>query len=337
MVAPKDKLKNIFLGSSYNGMFSGEDEINSLYSKAANSYFRSGQWTDGINATISDLNLKVVAFHDQAKHPVVVHSEAGHAFIVIVMMIVIAVAFFIVLFLVIRAMARRKEDRLQTEGAQQIAIRARNSATDSFMAMPKDNSAYATYASKYANLSGSMNSDPTTNGLSAETYQGMAADWRAFEDGILRAIGVKRSDPTPPVSSSVPPNTNSPFVGQGRKHRHDYRPVQQTTPITSYPSTSSTVVVQNSGNDLVTGMVLGEALAEDRRPRYTDPEPYYRPGSSGTGNYPSDSGSSGSDSSWGSSSSSSDDSSSSSGSDSSWGSSDSGSSDSGSSGSDSSW
>src|SRR3569833_2696469 len=44
MVAPNDRMKNMFLGSIYNGMFSGEAAINKLYGQTANAKFRSKHW-----------------------------------------------------------------------------------------------------------------------------------------------------------------------------------------------------------------------------------------------------------------------------------------------------
>jgi len=324
MIAPSSKLKNIFLGSSYNGMFANSEEIDSLYSKAANSYFRSGAYMDGINAAIRDLNGKVVAYHDQQKHPV--QSEAPKAAETVLLWLIGLVAGFLILFLILRWRAKRREETEATEAAQQAAIRARNSATEAYRAVPKDNPSYTGLSARYADMSNSIKSDPTTDGLSANTYAGIAVDWKELERAINRAIEPKLGPI--PVSTT---GTRSRYGAEAARIRGDYGPPRRTappptpTPVTPTPATTVVVQQGGSGNDLTTGILLGEELSDNRRsyrePDYPREEPREAPSRD-------DSSSSGSDSSWSSSS----DDSSSSDSDSSFGGSDSGSS-----GGDSSW
>jgi hypothetical protein len=61
MLAPHERLKNVFYGSAYNGVFSGANGIDTLYSKYANPFFSKQQWDDGFAAAMMGLNNRVAA------------------------------------------------------------------------------------------------------------------------------------------------------------------------------------------------------------------------------------------------------------------------------------
>jgi hypothetical protein len=61
LVAPTDRQKNIFLGSYYNGAFN----IPVTYSQAANSYFKAGQWEQGLASTLNATTSTSIAFQRQ--------------------------------------------------------------------------------------------------------------------------------------------------------------------------------------------------------------------------------------------------------------------------------
>src|SRR5271170_6976769 len=61
MVAPNDRVKNIFLGSYYNGAF----DITSTYSQLANSYFKNRQWEAGIASTLQGTTTLALNYHQR--------------------------------------------------------------------------------------------------------------------------------------------------------------------------------------------------------------------------------------------------------------------------------
>jgi hypothetical protein len=202
-------------------------------------------------------------------------------------------------------------------------------ATNAFRAADSSNPGYADVAAQYSTLSGSVSYDPNSSGLSAAIYRTMADAWSDLYSDILALRG-RVPDYS---SSSVPKSTFAAAAGAATcpapvapplSYRGPEPTVTQPTVIheTTYVDRSS------GGNDLLTGMLVGEAISNNREDREFRREDYERPREE------EERPSSGSDSLWSSSSSDDDSSSSSSGSDSSWG--DSSSSDSGS-GSDSGW
>ena len=61
MVAPKDRAKNMFLGSYYAGAF----DIGSTYSQYANSYFKGGDFGGGLAATLQGTTGSALNFHNR--------------------------------------------------------------------------------------------------------------------------------------------------------------------------------------------------------------------------------------------------------------------------------
>src|SRR5882762_9639514 len=70
MVAPRERQKNVFFGDAYKQPLQTEDAVNVIYSHAANPFFANKQWEQGFSAAIKDFAAKIVAFHDQAQHPI---------------------------------------------------------------------------------------------------------------------------------------------------------------------------------------------------------------------------------------------------------------------------
>lgn len=362
MVAPKDRVKNAFFGSAYSPVFGNEDTVNSIYSSAANPYFRTKQWSEGLSATLKDFGGKIFAYHDQQKHPVVsstvVNQQATDfrglwAFLKILAFIG---TFVLAFFLITWILRRRRE----LSAARAGAIAAREDAASAFLILQPDSPDYGNLASRYQSMSSRAEFDPD-EGLDKEQYDSITSKWSQLHRDIQASVSAARRKTT--IAENPKPATEAPTprVERVKTHSHHSTKSHSQLPSASDSAITSpsavpvhqTVVVQSStptpSGGFTEGLVLGELLAgrteqetHHRHESYESPIPSWSSSSSS-----SDSGSSGSDSGWGSSSSSSDSSSSSSsGSDSSWGSSSSdsssswSSSDSGSSfgsGSDSSW
>jgi uncharacterized membrane protein YgcG len=360
IVLPSARLKNVYFGGALTPAFGDQSSVDLRFSKAANPYFKQGQFGEGIAASLRDFGAANVAYHDQAQHPVVSTTQVteqatdlkpvASVFKILFGLIFLAALIGLVVF-ILRKRAAAKE---AADAAQQGASAAMQKATTLYRNADSSLPGYADISSEYSDLSGQVSYDPSRAGLSASAYDTIAEAWNDLAASI-RALAS--------TSSSIPPRAYSAAAGAGTRVGSIYgdapAPSSSSYPTPGYvaPAPQPTVIHETtyvdrgSGNDgLLTGMLIGDALSndrEDRREAREDredresrrEEPSY---SSPSYSEPARE-SSGSDSSWSGSSSSSDDdssSSSSSGSDSSYSSSSddssSSSSDSGS-GSDSSW
>jgi uncharacterized membrane protein YgcG len=325
IVAPAQKKKNAFFGAAYTPVMPTEDSVNVIYSQAANPYFKQGDFSGGVAAALKDFGAKVVAYHDQQKHPVETHvteqaTDLSGLWTVLGWIVGLGAFAGLVVFLFV-LMSRRSKAKEELSIARANARLAKSRATHSYQSISPDSPRYSRLSERFLELSNSIKYDPDTDGQTLDDYASMQASWQAlYDDCNPFLVGSRASTPGHSkwrkVKSQVP--TSAPYATA---------PSAPSSAGNTYQAAPSTVVVHdNSGSDLLTGMLVGEALSQPRErdvyvhdaPSYIAPEPSY--------DYSSGSGSD-------SSCSSSDDSSSS-GSDSSY---DSGSSDSGGSGDDSSW
>lgn len=79
MVAPTERAKNMFLGSYYSGAF----DIAPTYSRLANSFFKSGNWEDGVAATLQGTTNLALSFRQRnfaAQQRVPQQSQSQHPF-----------------------------------------------------------------------------------------------------------------------------------------------------------------------------------------------------------------------------------------------------------------
>lgn len=337
IVAPNQRKKNVFFGGAYAGALPNEDIVNTIFSQAANSYFRNGEFGDGIAAALNDFNNKVLAFHDQAKHPTVVTQAAtdlkpiAGSFNFLFILLGIGALLGLILYL----RARTKKNNEEAKATQQEAIQAQQEASRLFLAANTESANYERVATKYTNLSNSASCDPNQEGLTVALYTAIKSYWTGMAYDIKM---MDRIEEIPTPSEGYSPYSSHP-QGHTKYKTAASNPEsgQYPTPTPTYTTPAPQTTVINNGNSgFVEGMMVDELLHEHHHSRRDDEEGSIWGGSSSLGKPRSSSddssSSSGSDSSWSSSDSSS------SGSDSSWSDSSSSSSfDSGSSGSDSSW
>ena len=318
-VAPNARQKQSFFHGAYTPAFN-TDQATLIYSKAANPYFRQGDFAGGIAAALRDYGAAVAAYHDQQKHPVqsstVIHNEAVnyHGLWVLIGWILFAV-FLAVLGWILYGWYEEHQRKLALiRSAQVSAQTAKANATRAYQSKENPTS----YASKrFLDLSDSVSNDPDVDGLDAAAYGRIRQAWqdfyeelydsRTFSEKNKYTSGVSSSgssfSPSPVYSDSTPVHPVASPISHHHHHHHDH----------------VTVVNNGSNNDgMLTGVIIGEEMAEIRQPRYV-PEPSYVPeptrysdpdpspsfgssSDSGWGSSSSDSGSS-SSSDWGSSSS----------------------------------
>lgn len=361
IVLPAARLKNVYFGGALSPAFGDQSSVDLRFSKAANPYFKQGQFGEGIAASMRDFSAANVAYHDQAQHPVVATTQVteqatnlqpvAHTFTILFVLIFLAALVGLVVFLIKRRAAAKEA----ADAAQQGAAAAMQKATTLYRNADSTLPGYSEIASEYSDLSGQLSYDPNTAGRTASEYDTIAQEWNNLASSI-RALRAPKStttneqaaptrsydeeSPAPRAAAAAAGAPSPSFTSSSSYPAREYAPpAPQPTVIheTTYVDRSS------GGNDLLTGMLIGDALNNDRedrrearedredrydrneRPSYSDPAPssgsdssWSAPSSSSDDDSSSSSSSSGSDSSWSSDSSSSDSSSSDSGSDSSW-------------------
>jgi uncharacterized membrane protein YgcG len=309
VVAPKERKKNAFFGSAISAALESPDQVNYIYSQAANPYFKSGDFAGGLAMAERDFGAKIAAYHDQVKHPVqkqtVVNNQATDlsGFWKVLGWLLAAVVVGFIIFFTVKLLRRRKEDSDAIDAAKGDAIDARNRATDAYDALSE--AGQSSFAKHFANLSNTVANDPTVDGLSVADYRRIERAWDGFYDlatSDVRPVSSSASAPATPVTES-----------------DEYPPQRYSGNVTHTNVTHTTIVNNPSNNDgLLTGMIIGEELNQprerdvyvDRTPTYRERDPEPEPPSSGSDTSWSrssdDDSSSGSDSSFSSDSGSSD-------------------------------
>lgn len=311
-VSPKGRHKNLFFGGAYAPAFVDVDTVNTIYSHAANPYYKQGDFVAGTAAAMSDFAAKIAAYHDQQQHPVEqqVTNQATdlHGFWIFLYWLLgiggvcLTIAFLMYL--------RRKhtEEARQTAEAQQRAIAAQKRVVQGVRQVTLS----ANVQQQFVDMSNSVSADPTVQGLSAEQYITIGMLWENFY----------RDNIKPLAFSAVYGGSKGGGKTEQARRMHPYPSKPQTAPAPPASVTAAsptTVVVDHGGsNDLVTGVLLGQEMERSREVDEPVHHHHHESYSSREDDSSSSSSySSGSDSSWGSSSS--DSSSSFGGSDSSWG------------------
>lgn len=292
IVAPLRRKKNIFFGSAYSPEFPNEDSVNTLYSKASNSFFGAGQWEDGFTAVARDFSATVSAYHDQQQHPVtntttttVNEAPTDLSGLWFFFKIVGGLFGLVLLFIAYVWYSKKKAAK---DAAQTDALEEFRQAHQAFLTMDKTQANYDNVAATLSNMSNSLNYDPNEK-LSVGQYEAIARAWQELRYE-MRSPAVKAAEQST------------------AKAHHKYRTIKNKkdaypqSPTPTQPGVTNTTVINQSSNSdgLLTGILIDEAIHADDRPRYSEPEP--APAQVRTGEDSNlGSSSSGSDSSWSSS------------------------------------
>lgn len=338
IIAPTEHKKNVFFGAAYAPAFlppgktdvaAGQDAVNTIYSQAANPYYKSGDFSGGTAAALRDFSAKVAAYHDQQRHPPA--ATDLHGFYVFLYWGLVLLAFVLLCFFAWKWWAWLEKEHEAVTNAQSAAVAAKNRALSLYRGNPNENT---TLSERLLDLTNSEKANPDTDGFSAQQYLAIRDLWDDFSKEIkpgretaARTSPRHSSRWSPDFSSNrVPPTQKDSRVGTryastaSAPSGNDYPARGGYTDTSSdprnYVPTPQTVIIDHSSSssDLLTGVLVGEALS---RPEREEPRHYREPDptpSSDSSSSDSSSFSSGSDSSWGDSSSSDF----SSGSDSSW-------------------
>ena len=257
-VAPDARTKNIFFGSAYAKPFENVDTVNTIYSEAANPFFRAGDYTGGVSAALRDFGNKVVAYHDQVKHPVqavtTINNEATDfsglwSFLKVAGIGVIVIALAALLVLWWRKKQEHEEERMEM---RQDALNLRSAATREFNKLPETARNYASILAQYTSYSNSVSSDPSPSDCTLADYSSMRKQWSDLLENI-RESARPLWNPTETPKRAVPrkPHTTDHTAWQGSSYAV---PVSNT-------SSTTTVIESDRSSDLLTGVMVGEAIS----------------------------------------------------------------------------
>jgi len=288
-----------FYGGAYDGAL-GKGRAANILAKTAVPFFKSKQFGEGVGATFKNYAGAIASYNDQAMHPVqrtvinqavdprtaAIQAEAkkksAESTASIFKWFFFLLFLAIVAYVLYRIFSKRNEDRSTADSARQSAQAALQATTRLFRSLPADNPLYLELSGEYQTLTNSVSYDPNTTGLSAGQYTVMARD--SLSNEIRSAIHVETPrDPEPPRAYAAAASA-APFAPQApvAPSAPSYSPNQSHPDYySSHPQTvvrevhHTTTYVDNTrydnGNDMLTGVLLGEAIASNNE-RYREPE-----------------------------------------------------------------
>jgi uncharacterized membrane protein YgcG len=194
LVAPNQRKKAIFFGSSFKAAFPTDASIDQPFSKSSNSFFAKGDWEGGISAGLSTFGSRLAAYNNPPAAPAPTYSQSAPSaptdltpvasvFKWLIGLLFLAGLAFGLWFL----FSKKKEGDESTELAQQTAINSMQEATNGFLALDKSAYNYAAVAETYNTLVGSISADPNEKGLSAATYKAIGDKWERLNASVSRA------------------------------------------------------------------------------------------------------------------------------------------------------
>jgi len=278
MVAPVERKMAIFYGSGYGAALNGQtDRIKRDF---MGPYFKSGDWAGGLAAGGSQVLGRIKATTDESNKPVTYttnNNEQATDFhgLWVFFWIVGGLLFGGLCLWVFKALKDSKE---ATQKAQQDAIAARSRAVEllnevsqlltgasnaSEPRIVKATSLFDVASSNLTTLGNSISGDPTSEGMSKAFYESLESSYTRIVDNLLRARGIIYSD-----DPFTPPKKPSQSVTEVEAS------TEPIVPLPAAPATVEKVVVRDTGsNDLLTGVLIGEAMGGSRRDPDPEPEP----------------------------------------------------------------
>jgi uncharacterized membrane protein YgcG len=255
---PTRRKMGLFVGNEF-GKAINTSAIRSQFMGPA---FKDKDWARGMISGINQTAVQIEAFQTSALHPAttVVQKQATDFRGLWMWLDILAFLFAIVMGWFIWDYYRKRH--IAVRDAQQRAVQARVDAATRVNTCPNSDG-----AELFSRLSSSETWNPDTNGLSVEQY-----------DAIVQKYNAVQCDPPKPAQD---------YPRQIKTTHHDYarrmdpRPPAPPAPpmppqqVASPVSSTNTTIIDRGGggSDLLTGVIIGEGLAD--RPRYDD-RPVYR-------------------------------------------------------------
>lgn len=273
MVSPKGNgfkaHASIYYGANWHKAL--DDHWSRITSDYMVQHFKAGDIDGGMISASNQLAARITASQDEALHPVqnstVNQSTDFSGLWNVLYFIFIAACLFILGWIAISFIRRKKAQKESVSGAQRTAIDYRDRVVD-FLEVLKTNGngKYDSFSQEYSRIASNLKNDPDQDGLSATEYGAIGS---VYKNLVLRMNAVTSASDPQPTKPQAP--KAEPKVRQSQYSAHQTAPTPPTPPIVPEPPkvvTKERVVYRDnyrdSSNDLVTGVVLGEMLNNNR-------------------------------------------------------------------------
>lgn len=286
---PAHRHSGIFYGSAWRHAL--DDHFVRIKADYLDPRLRDKDYTGAFVGTLHQISLRIKASEDEALHPAtsttVNQATDLSGFWKFLLWCLILSSSGFVIWLIFAAAIRNKSKLDEKKNAQQAALNARALATnkaafvrqrlEEYKALNGQhvNEAQAAYelaSETLTSLADNPKMNPEDSNYTVAMYKSIADAYANLKDqfsGVFKIIlGVPVATAPEPSDSASPRFSYIPIPRQ--RHRSS-----QPAPAPASPQ-PHTVVVNNGGSDLATGILIGE-MAE---PRYESPAPSYDPPSS---------------------------------------------------------
>lgn len=283
-VSPAKHKMAIFVGPGLRAAFDGQiDRIKRDYMAPS---FKGGDWAGGFIAAEQQLGLRLKASLDESNKPVVnqTTNEAAaptdfHGLWIFLWILGGLAVFGFAAFIISKVKRLKAEEK----EAQQNAVATRGRVADLISDLGKQLLPYsnvletnpgAKYASdildhvseQFTKLGGTFAGDPTTDGMSVAYYNSLNTQYSRMEmrlEAAVNALKSPNSDPVnlAPTSSAVAAPSIEDIKSEDEEHQ---------AAVNTHFGTSHDTYHDNS-NDLITGVLIGEALGERNEPSRSEP------------------------------------------------------------------
>lgn len=289
VVAVAQRSKNVFFGSAVSPALKDSMNVNVLYSKASNPYFAHKQWAEGFTAASREFASTINAYHDESIHPKAVVNQATdltpveHGFLYLLVFLgLLGLVFLVIRWDISKREAKQEIDDLRRNAKAKIATVTSHflTASQQYESDPR----WAAIADLMSNLRNKISWDPDQAKTKGD-LEAIISGYTQVDQEISRLQRAQaQATPATPSPSAAAQAASTPAAENLTPEQPQsddsgaYQPTGRYRATPRYPEPQQTVTVNsNSGSDLATGILLGEAMSQPTRETvvYEDPAPRY--------------------------------------------------------------
>jgi uncharacterized membrane protein YgcG len=310
MVSTQAHKMGIFTGDAYHNALS-EAVTSDIKRNYMGPYFRSGEWGIGLAKGINQSSVRISAFETAALHPnTVINNSTSQPtdFSGLWLFLEFLLGVLVIIGIVVFVLYRKKQKQ-ECKAAQLQAISSRNSLVSAIARigdsikekialgnnMTTAQIRYDNLVADYSYYGKQLEFDPSNDDLSADDYDRLTQIYSSLNHNLHNILMDDSKTTAKKSKTKTKKSKVSDYESHGMTSSNSY--TEHIAP--------TTTIHENSGNDLLTGVLIGEALSRPSETIYERPSHHsYHNDDSGWGSSSSSDFDSPSSSDWGSSSSS---------------------------------